>query len=191
MSTAATAAEVLADRPAFRPRRVPVGSEAYNQVAEFLFEEALLLDEIRLIEWTERLAEDLVYTCPMRVTRALSEQQATVVRTVKHFDETYMSIRARVGRLTQTKSAWAEDPPSRTRRLVTNILVEATDDPNEFEVSSYLLLTRSRFEDIDFHFFSGVRRDLLRRVDGAFKLARREIIPDQSVLGVQNLAIFL
>lgn len=190
MSTAVTAEAPAAAAP-FRPRRVPVGSEVYNQIAEWLYEEALLLDEIRLAEWTDRLAEDLAYTCPMRVTRSLSEQQKAIVRTVKHFDETYLSILGRVGRLTNTKSAWAEDPPSRTRRLVTNLLVSATDNTDEFEATSYLLLTRSRFEENHFTFFSAVRNDLLRRSGDGWKLARREIIPDQSVLGTQNLAIFL
>lgn len=174
-----------------RPNKVPVGSPAYNEISEFLFEEALLLDEIRLKEWTALLAEDLVYTCPMRVTRALSEQQATIIRSVKHFDETYGSIMGRVGRLTNTKSAWAEDPPSRTRRFVSNILVDRAPAEGEFDVSSYLLVTRSRFEENEFTLFSAVRRDRLRRVGEGFKLARREIIPDQSILGMQNLAIFL
>ena len=176
---------------AFRANRVPVGSPAYNQIAEFLYEEAWLLDEIRLAEWLERLDTDLRYTCPVRQTRPLSQNAASIVRTVMHFDETYASIRGRVGRITDTRSAWAEDPPSRTRRLITNILVESTDNPDEFEVKSYLLCSRSRFEETNLLFLSCVRHDLLRRHGASFKLARREIIVDQTVLGFPNLAIFL
>lgn len=190
MSAAATAATPAEAAP-FRPRRVPVGSEVYNQICEFLYEEAFLLDEIRLIEWTDRLAEDLVYTCPVRLTRPRDDQAATVVRSVKHLDETYMSILGRVGRLTKTKSAWAEDPPSRTRRLITNILVDSTDNPDEFDATSYLLLSRSRFEEVDLMLLSAVRHDRLRRTGDGWKLARREIIIDQTVLGMPNLAIFL
>ena len=182
---------VPVELPVFRPRRVPVGSDVHNQISEFYFEEAFLLDEIRLVEWTERLTEDLAYSCPIRVTRSLAEQDKTIVRTVMHFDETYMSILGRVGRLTKTKSAWAEDPPSRTRRFVTNILVNATDNPDEFEVTNYLLCSRSRFEETDLKFMSAMRNDRMRRVNGEWKLCRREIILDQSVLGFPNLAIFL
>jgi 3-phenylpropionate/cinnamic acid dioxygenase small subunit len=170
---------------------VPVGSPVYNQIAEFLYEEAWLLDEIRLAEWVARLDIDLRYTCPMRQTRSLKHHAESVVRTVMHFDETYASIRGRVGRITDTSSAWAEDPPSRTRRLVTNILVESTDDPDEFEVKSYLLCSRSRFDETTLLMLSCVRHDLLRRHGSSFKLARREIIIDQTVLGFPNLAIFL
>ena len=176
---------------AFRANPVPVGSPAYNQIAEFLYEEAWLLDEIRLAEWVERLDTNLRYTCPVRQTRPLSQNAASIVRTVMHFDETYASIRGRVGRITDTRSAWAEDPPSRTRRLITNILVESTDNPDEFEVKSYLLCSRSRFEETNLLFLSCVRHDLLRRHGASFKLARREIIVDQTVLGFPNLAIFL
>ncbi|OYX57641.1 MAG: aromatic-ring-hydroxylating dioxygenase subunit beta [Brevundimonas subvibrioides] len=181
----------VAEEAPFRPNRVPVGSPDYNQIAEFLYEEAWLLDEIRLKDWVARLDIDLRYTCPVRQTRSLAQHSQSIVRTVMHFDETYASIRGRVGRITDTKSAWAEDPPSRTRRLVTNILVESTEDPDEFEVKSYLLCSRSRFEETTLLMLSCVRHDLLRRYDNSFKLARREIIVDQTVLGFPNLAIFL
>ncbi|NWE54282.1 3-phenylpropionate/cinnamic acid dioxygenase subunit beta [Brevundimonas sp. P7753] len=185
-----TDVSVASDAP-FRPNRVPVGSPAYNEITEFLYEEAWLLDEIRLAEWVARLDVDLRYTCPVRQTRPLHQHAQSIVRTVMHFDETYASIRGRVGRITDTRSAWAEDPPSRTRRLVTNILVDSTDDPDEFEVKSYLLCSRSRFEETNLLFLSCVRHDLLRRYDDGIKLARREIIVDQTVLGFPNLAIFL
>jgi 3-phenylpropionate/cinnamic acid dioxygenase small subunit len=97
----------------------------------------------------------------------------------------------RIMRLTATKSAWAEDPPSRTRRLVTNVMVEQGDQAGELRVRSYLLVTRSRFNFDEFDLISGERRDVLRLVDDRFKLARREIILDQAVLGTANLAIFL
>jgi 3-phenylpropionate/cinnamic acid dioxygenase small subunit len=67
-----------------------------------------------------------------------------------------------------------------------------TAKPNELEAHSYLLLSRSRYEQSQLQIMSCVRYDLLRRSGpGAFKLARREIILDQSVLGMANLAVFL
>jgi 3-phenylpropionate/cinnamic acid dioxygenase small subunit len=141
---------------------VPIGSPLYNRVVEFLYVEARLLDEIRLKEWGATLAEDLIYTAPLRETRPVSQMAASVVRTTQHYDDDWRSVMGRIMRLTGTKSAWAEDPPSRTRRLVTNIWVEQGDQPDEF-----------------------------RLADERFKLARREILLDQAVLGTPNLAIFL
>ena len=49
-------------------QRVPIGSPVYNQILEFLYDEACMLDEIRLKDWVATLAEDLVYTAPLRQT---------------------------------------------------------------------------------------------------------------------------
>jgi 3-phenylpropionate/cinnamic acid dioxygenase small subunit len=171
--------------------RVAVGSALYNHVVEFLYEEAALLDQIRLQEWAARLASDLVYTAPLRATRSMDQQNSTVVRTVQHFHDDWRSIMGRVMRLTGTKSAWAEDPPSRTRRLVTNVMVAKTAKLDEFAVTSYLLVTRSRFNSPEYDLISAERRDLLRQDGDSFKLARREIIVDQAVIGTPNFAIFL
>ena len=39
-------------------------------------------------------------------------------------------------------------------------------------------------------FYVGARRDVLRRVEGALKIARRRIILDQSVILTKNVSIF-
>ena len=106
-------AKALTPEP--KSERVPVGSALYNRVAEFLYEEAALLDQLKLQEWGARLAPDLVYTAPLRETRPMDQQNSSFVRTVQHFHDDWRSVMGRIMRLTGTKSAWAEDPPSRTR----------------------------------------------------------------------------
>lgn len=170
---------------------VPIGSPVYNQILQFLYVEARLLDEIRLKEWGALLAQDLIYSAPLRETRPVNQQAASVVRTMQHYHDDWRSVMGRIVRLTGTKSAWAEDPPSRTRRLVTNVLVEETDKPQEYSVRSYLLVTRSRFNFDEYDLISAERRDILRADGEGFKLAKREILLDQAVLGTPNLAIFL
>ena len=56
---------------------------------------------------------------------------------------------------------------------------------------SYLYVERSRLDNPDNETISAERRDIWRLVDGAYKLASREIIVDQSTLGMSNFAIFL
>ncbi len=172
-------------------KRIATGSAMYNEVLECLYDEAAMLDQQKFDDWATMLAEDLSYTAPLRITRQGPDRLNTIVRTTLHFDDDYGSIMARLQRL-GTKSAWAEDPPSRTRRFVTNVRIWESAKPQEFEVESYLLLSRSRYEHSTLQMMSCVRHDLLRRSGvGAFKLARREIIVDQSVLGMANLAVFL
>lgn len=169
--------------------RVRVGNPVYNEIVEFLYDEAAFLDQLRFAEWASLLAEDLVYTAPLRVTRTGPDQSGSIVRTTKHFDDDYPSIMIRLGRL-KTKSAWAEDPPSRTRRYVSNVRVNETPTPDEYAVVSYLLLARSRYEDPELQQMSAERHDVLRRTTTGFKLARREILIDQTTVGMQNFAIF-
>src|SRR3546814_6574447 len=75
------------------------------------YDEAAALDERRFDDWVAMLHEELVYTAPIRLTRTGPNRDRDVVRTMKHFDDDYASILMRTGRL--SKSAWAEDPPSR------------------------------------------------------------------------------
>ena len=85
--------------------------------------------------------------------------------------------------------AWAEDPPSRTRHLITNVEVEPGDAETELKVHSNFIVYRSRAET-EQDFYVGARQDMLRRVDGAWKIARRKMILDQNVLLAKNVSIF-
>ena len=85
--------------------------------------------------------------------------------------------------------AWAEDPPSRTRHMLSNIEVEPGDAASEIKVYANFLVYRSRAET-EQDFYVGARQDILRHVNGAWKIARRKIILDQSVLLAKNVSIF-
>ena len=170
-------------------KRVPLGSEIYNRLLETLYDEAAMLDERRFDDWAAMLAQDIIYIAPIRITRTGKNRDLDVMRTMFHFDEDYGSLQMRLGRL--QKSAWAEDPPSRCRRFVTNVRVAECDTAGEYEVVSYLYLERSRGDNPENEQLTAERRDVWRDVDGEYKLARREIIVDQSVLGMSNLAVFL
>ena len=107
-----------------------------------------------------------------------------------HFDEDRHSLGKRVERLT-TEHAWTEDPPSRTRHLVTNIRTFATASADELRVESALLLFRSRGDTRPPEIVCAGRVDRLRRNGADYVLAERLIEVDESVLRTQNLAIFL
>lgn len=169
--------------------RVPLGSPVYNLILETLYDEAAMLDERRFDDWAAMLSPDLIYQAPIRLTRTGPNRDRDVMRTMFHFDEDYGSILVRIGRL--QKSAWAEDPPSRCRRFVTNVRVGEREQAGEYDVVSYLFLERSRGDNPDNEQMTAERRDIWRDVDGAYKLVRREIIVDQSVLGMSNFAVFL
>jgi len=92
-----------------------------------------------------------------------------------------------------TDHAWTEDPPSRTRHFVTNVRTfrHQTGELRVLRVESALLLFRSRGDTREPDLISAGRTDLLRETGDGLRLARREIIVDESVLRTQNLAVFL
>ena len=170
--------------------RVPSGSALYNQVVDHLYDEAALLDNLDLRTWQKSFTEDILYQAPVQITARKSERLPKK-RQMMHLYENYFSMELRIHKVVDTAVCWAEEPRSRTRRLITKIRVWKTEVENELSVVSYFLIPRNRFEAHDYQILSGERQDRFRVVDGELKLARREIILDMSVLSMPNLAIFL
>jgi biphenyl 2,3-dioxygenase beta subunit/benzene/toluene dioxygenase beta subunit len=162
------------------------GTPLYGEIVAFLYREAELLDAYRYEEWVDLFAEDVHYEMPVRTNQVRSSGSG--FQQMTFFDENIVSLRTRVKRL-QTDTAWAETPPSRTRHFVSNVLVEAGDKPDEYAVGLCFMLTRTR-SDHGYQMFTGRREDVLRRVgDGQFKIARRRILADQTVLTATNLSV--
>jgi 3-phenylpropionate/cinnamic acid dioxygenase small subunit len=88
-----------------------------------------------------------------------------------------------------TGMAWAEDPPSRTRHLVTNVQITPRPQAGEYDVCSAFLCYRTRLET-DVNIFAGRRDDVLRRTPSGWQIARRRILLDQNVVLAKNLSIF-
>lgn len=163
--------------------------ETYWEVYSFLVQEAELLDERREREWLELFTDDAEYLMPVRVNRERGEGDGFSEEAF-YFEETRGSLELRVRRL-ETEYAWAEDPPSRTRHFVTNIRVAQGEEEDEVAVRTNLLLYRSRGSEPHHDLLSAERKDVLRKEDGQWKLRRRVILLDHSVLETHNLSVFL
>jgi 3-phenylpropionate/cinnamic acid dioxygenase small subunit len=162
------------------------GTPLYGEILGFLYREAALLDNSEYAAWIELCAEDIHYVMPVRTTQVRA--RGTGFEEVSFFDENINSLRTRVARL-QTGSAWAETPPTRTRHFLTNVLVQAADRPDEFAVTANFLVTRTR-ADQAYQMFAGRREDLLRRVaPSEYRIARRRILVDQTVITSTNLSV--
>lgn len=164
-------------------------STVYEEVTHFLYREAGLLDHRKLDEWLALLDDSIVYRMPLRVTRDRNGGPS-IIDEMTFLDETKASLVTRVERL-KTTSAWAEEPVSRTRHFISNILVEPGDAEDEVRVGSYFLLLRSRREKPEREQLFGERQDVLKKIDGQWKLMSRTIYPDQTVLNIPNISVFL
>jgi 3-phenylpropionate/cinnamic acid dioxygenase small subunit len=165
---------------------VPVGSPEYGEVQEWLYREAALLDRCQFAQWFELLAPDIQYIVPNRLDLQPSEG-AGFDPSMALFVENLASLEVRVQRLS-TEQAWAEQPRSRTRHLVSNLLVDRSGD-GELLANSAFIVTRQRsHRPLDV--IAGERQDILRRVDGVLKLAKRTVLLDHTVLDCHNLSVF-
>jgi 3-phenylpropionate/cinnamic acid dioxygenase small subunit len=173
-----------------------------REVEQFLYREARLLDSRRFHEWLELFTDDVRYWMTGRSNRYPRSSKAIAILDPDRYvegdearddelcllDETKETLRGRVARL-DTGMAWAEDPPSRTRHVVTNIEIEPAASASEIRVYSNFIVYRSRAET-EQDFYVGARQDVLRRIDGAWKIASRRLLLDQNVLSAKNISIF-
>ncbi len=157
------------------------------EVEQFLIHEGALLDEKKLEEWLALLTEDIHYWMPLRRTTTAREidKEFTQPGAMALFDDDLRTLQLRVQRLSVGR-AWAEDPPSRTRRLITNVRVLSTNG-DEILTTCNFLLYRTRLASEEDSWI-GRREDLLRRVDGELRLARRHIFLEQTVILAQNMS---
>jgi 3-phenylpropionate/cinnamic acid dioxygenase small subunit len=158
--------------------------EITHRFERLLFTEARLLDQTRYEEWLAMLSDRVRYRAPVRSN--LDEEDLAAPRLLTLFDDKKSDLVTRVKRI-RTEHAHAEQPPSRVRRLVSNVfVVEANED--SARISSSFLVTVSRW-DQPAKVFSGSREDRWDVEDGAWKLAERTIVFDLST--TQNVSFLL
>jgi 3-phenylpropionate/cinnamic acid dioxygenase small subunit len=161
-----------------------------QQIEQFLYREAALLDERRFREWLDLFTDDTEYWMPVRSTRQWSDEahEFTQPGEAAFFDEDKELLAERVRKL-YTGVAWSEDPPSRVRHFVSNVrLLERRGDA-EFLVTCNFIVYRTRLA-MDEDMWVGRREDTLRKVDGRWRIARRHIFIDQVSLTSKNLSVF-
>ncbi|MGH7114865.1 MAG: 3-phenylpropionate/cinnamic acid dioxygenase subunit beta [Stellaceae bacterium] len=166
-----------------------------EEVADFLYHEAELLDERRYEDWLALIAPDVRYWMPMRRNVKVGEQEREFTRAdhdINWFDEGKETLERRVKQIL-TGIHWAEEPVSRITHIVSNVqLVEATPSvaaPAGVTTKCRFLIYRNRVET-ETDILVGKREDRLRRHGDDWQIARRKIILDQNVLMSKNLTFF-
>ena len=167
-----------------------------QEIEDFLYREAELLDERRYREWLNLLAEDIRYWMPMRRNVKSGDDEREFTRAgsdINWFDEGKETLSRRVKQI-ETGIHWAEEPRSRLSHLVTNVQVQGAEPSltaaQDVSVTSRFLIYRNRVET-ETDILVGRREDQLRRNGAGWLLARRKIILDQNVLLSKNLTFFI
>jgi p-cumate 2,3-dioxygenase beta subunit len=142
-------------------------------IENFLYEEAALLDAWRLEEWLDLLTEDATYEIPSTDT-----PDGDPKRTLSIIADDISRIRSRVQQLLG-KTAWAENPPSRTRRLITNVRIRGVEG-EAIHVTANFAVYRMRFEHMDT--YVGHYEYTLVQRGGRLRIRERKAILDLEAL---------
>ena len=143
------------------------------RVSEFLVEEARLLDEWRLEEWLALFTADATYVVP-----GTDDPEADPRRALVLVDDDRARLGWRVKRLIGGH-AHREFPWSRTRRLVSNVRVEARDD-GTLTASASFVVWRFRHGHAD-PFIGRAEYHLVETAAG-FAIASKRAVLDHETL---------
>ncbi len=150
------------------------GAVDLREIEEFLYREAMLLDEKRWQEWLALYTEDCFYWVPSVVG------QKDPVNTVSLYAEERMRMEMRVIRITHPR-AFSQDFPTRMSHLVGNVVLDRDGAQANGGMSPKAdLVVRSSVHILEFRkeeqrLFGGTQRHWLRRVGGEWKIAMKRI----------------
>lgn len=166
-----------------------------DEIEQFLYQEAELLDERQFEDWLDLLTEDIRYWMPMRRNVKFGELDREFTREgqdINWFDEGKDTLVRRVNQIL-TGVHWAEEPLSRICHSVSNVQVlkatPSVSQATEVNVKCRFMIYRNRVQT-ETDFLVGKREEVLRSVNGQWKIAQRKIILDQNVLLAKNLTFF-
>jgi p-cumate 2,3-dioxygenase beta subunit len=120
-------------------------------IEDFLFAEAALLDAWQLEKWLELFREDALYLIPPTDEPQLDRHAGLYL-----VMDDMRRLRSRVAQILG-RSMWAENPVSRTRRLIGNVRILA-QDAGELSVAANFSVYRMRHEAIDIYVGSYAHR---------------------------------
>ena len=166
-----------------------------QEIEDFLYMEADLLDQRMFREWLDLLAEDVVYFMPIRRNvkfgQHAEKENTRQGEGISWFDEDKWTLGKRVDQIL-TGVHYAEEPLSRVTHMVSNVRLldvsPSLEDPAEVVAGCRFLVYQNRVE-YETNTFVGRRTDTLRRNGSSWLIVRREMILEQNVLLAKNLSI--
>ena len=136
-------------------------------IADFIFQEARLLDARNFRDWMALFADDGTYWVP-----SVPGQQSPFDQASLFYDDRDL-MKTRVERLEHPR-IHVQTPPSRTAHLIGNIVVEEEDAANgELVVGSTVIM--AEYRDDAQRVFAGRQRHRLRRHGDTFLIVQKRV----------------
>jgi p-cumate 2,3-dioxygenase subunit beta len=152
-----------------------------QQVEQFLYYEAQLMDEHRYDEWLALWTDDALYWVPTGRDDIDPQREISLI-----YDDR-VRLQLRVSRL-KSGFAHAQEPKSRMRRIVSNIAIEEVEHGEILAYSNFLLaeLRRGK-QDI----FAGRTIHRLRPHQGSFSLVSKKVLLVNNDEPIDNLTFLI
>ena len=153
------------------------------EVEDLLYHEADLLDSWKLDDWLALMTEDATYYVPPN-----DKPDADHRFTLFTIADDIVRLRERIIRL-KDPNCHAEFPPSRTRRLISNVRVTGVEGDTISVMANFVIYRHRRGGQRQE--FVGRYRHKLRRHGGMLKIAERRAILDAEELGALGSVSFI
>ncbi len=156
---------------------VEANGDLHRQAEIFLYREAKLLDDGQLDEWLNLFTDDVRYWMPITESLAVgAAHEGAGEWSIIEEDKRFLALRCeRLG----GNFAHSEQPRSRTRRFISNVLATPNDDGALLDCNFIVFQSRTSESET---FFVGRRRDRVVIADETWKIAERSVFLDHRVL---------
>ena len=152
-----------------------------EQVERFIYDEAQLMDEHRYDEWLALWTDDALYWVPSGRDDIDPKREISLI-----YDDR-VRLQVRIARL-KSGFAHAQEPKSRMRRIVSNIVIEETENGEILVQSNFLLVELRRGKQ---DLFAGRTMHRLRPYDGSFKLVSKKVLLVNNDEYIDNLTFLI
>ena len=152
-----------------------------QQVEQFLYHEAQLMDEHRFDEWLALWTEPALYWVPSNRDDVDPKREVSLI-----YDDC-VRLQLRIARL-KSGFAHAQEPKSRMRRLISNIVVEEAEKGEIVAYSNFLLAELRRGKQ---DLFAGRTIHRLCAHNGGFKLISKKVLLVNNDEPIDNLTFLI
>jgi benzoate/toluate 1,2-dioxygenase subunit beta len=152
-----------------------------SEAEDLLYAEARLLDERRHDEWLGMLTADAAYWMPANGDGVNPNREVSLV-----YDNA-TKLRDRIDRLA-SGIAHAQSPPSKTKRLVSNVQIDESDENAATVLSAFILYELRRGKE---RIFAGRYEHRMRFEDGRWKIAAKKAVLINNDEVIDNLTFIV
>lgn len=154
------------------------------RIEEFLFKEARLADESCYSEWEALVDDDMHYWVPVKEDQKQESDQVSLL------NDNRARLATRIRQL-NTGVRHAQLPPSRMRRVISNIEIEATGN-DEYLVRSNVVLYEYRLQAVkEMEVWPARVLHKLREKDGELKMFAKHIFLLNSEGPIRGLSFII